>query len=73
MTVSDVDISLLEKLRENSVYDKSIDAKLNPAMPLKVDVNKAIDQYGLRNSEHIQWLRDAIVPGTTRIIDPNEL
>ncbi|KGB98446.1 LysM peptidoglycan-binding domain-containing protein [Burkholderia cepacia] len=73
VTAVDADASILERLRATAVYDKSRAATLNPTAPLVVDVNKAVDQFGLRTSEQIQWLRDAIKPGTARIIDPKDL
>ena len=73
VTAVEVDVSLLEKLRTTAVYDKGAAAKLNPTAPLKVDINKAPDQFGLRTPEQIQWLRDAIKPNTTRIVDPKTL
>ncbi|THB69317.1 MAG: hypothetical protein D6B28_11690, partial [Gammaproteobacteria bacterium] len=73
VTAVEVDASLLEKLRTTAVYDKSAAARLNPSAPLKVDINKAPDQYGLRTREQIQWLRDAIKPGTARTVDPRKL
>ncbi|PHV10065.1 hypothetical protein CSQ89_18225 [Chitinimonas sp. BJB300] len=73
ITAVEVDASFLERLRATSIYDKGPGVKLNPTAPLRVDVNKAPDQFGLRTPEHIQWLRDAIKPGTTRGIDPNDL
>ena len=73
VTAVEVDVSLLEKLRTTAVYDKSAAVKLNPTAPLKVDINKAPDQFGLRTPEQIQWLRDAIKPNTTRIVDPKKL
>ena len=73
VTAVDADASILEKLRATAVYDKSRAAMLNPTAPLVVDVNKAVDQFGLRTSEQIQWLRDAIRPGTVRIVDPKDL
>jgi len=60
----------LETLRATSVYDKSVAAKLNPDAPLRVDINKAPDQFDLRTPQQIQMLRDAIIPSTVRIIDP---
>ncbi len=73
VTAVEVDASLLERLRTTSVYDKAPDVKLSPTAPLRVDVNKAPDQFGLRTPEQVQWLRDAIKPGTARVINPNDL
>lgn len=73
VTAVEVDASLLEKLRATAVYDKSQAARLNPTAPLRVDINKAPDQFGLRTPEQIQLLRDAIKPDTVRIIDPKNL
>ena len=73
VTAVDVNISLLEELRATSVYDKSAAVKLNPTAPLRVDINKAPDQFGLRTPQQIQMLRDAINPSTVRIIDPKTL
>jgi len=73
ITAVEVDASLLEKLRATAVYDKSADAALLPNAPLRVDINKAPDQFGLRTPDHFQWLRDAIKPDTARTIDPNDL
>lgn len=53
--------------------DPDFPVKLNPTAPLKVDINKAPDQFGLRTPEQIQWLRDAIKPDTTRIVAPKTL
>lgn len=68
VTAVEVDSELLAKLRVSAVYDKSSAASANPSAPLVVDIRQARDQYGLRTSEHIQWLRDAIVPGTVRVL-----
>lgn len=73
VTAVEVDASLLDRLRATAVYDKGSDVKLNPTAPLRVDINKAPDQFGLRTPEQIQWLRDAIKPGTVRKVDPNGL
>ncbi|TKC89438.1 hypothetical protein FAZ69_10900 [Trinickia terrae] len=73
VTAVEVDASLLEKLRAAAVYDKSGAATLNPNAPLKVDINKAADQFGLRTPEQIQWLRDAIKPDTVRVINHKDL
>lgn len=73
VTSVDVDSALLEKLRAESIYDKDPDIKAHPNAPLVVDINHAPDQYGLRTSEQIQWLRDSIVSGSARIEDPNGL
>lgn len=69
----EVDASLLDELRATAVLDTSEGAPLNPHAPLRVDVAKAPDQFGLRTSEHIQKLRDAIKPETVRIEDPKKL
>lgn len=55
-----------------SIYDKSNVAKLNPNAPLVVDINKAKHQYGLRTNSHIDSLRNAIIPGTVKIIPVNK-
>jgi hypothetical protein len=73
ITAVEADYSLLETLRATSVLDTSMGARAFPGAPLLVDVTKAADQYGLRTSAHIQMLRDAIVPGTARVIDPKKL
>jgi RHS repeat-associated protein len=73
ITAVEADASLLEKLRNQSVFDKSEAASLNPTAPLRVDIHKAPDQFGLRTPEQIQMLRDAIDPSTVRIIDPDDL
>ncbi|WP_428719209.1 hypothetical protein [Undibacterium curvum] len=73
VTAVEVDVSLLEKLRATSVYDKGEAVRLNATVPLKVDIYQAPDQFGLRTSEQIQWLRDAIKPNTVRIVDPKTL
>jgi hypothetical protein len=73
VTAVEVDALLLERLRASSVYDKDPYVKQHPNAPLQVDVNKAPDQFGLRTPEQIQWLRDAINPGSARVIDPNDL
>ncbi|WP_228272628.1 two-partner secretion domain-containing protein [Acinetobacter soli] len=75
ITAVDVDQKLLEKLRQTSIYDKSDAAKLNPTAPIVVDVNKAIDQYGLRTPEQIQMFREALDPKSVRLIplDPNKV
>ena len=64
---------MLERLRTQSVFDKSEAAGLNSTAPLRVDINKAPDEFGLRTPEQIQMLRDAIDPSTVRIIDPDDL
>ena len=53
--------------------DKSEAAKLILEAPLKVDVTKAPDQFGLRTPEQIQMLREAIDPETVRILDPDDI
>ncbi|KQQ39107.1 hypothetical protein ASF61_22345 [Duganella sp. Leaf126] len=73
VTAVEVDFSFLEKLRATAVYDKGDSVKANPTAPLKVDINRAPDQFGLRTAEQIQWLREAIKPNTTRIVDPKTL
>jgi len=73
ITAVEADASILERLRSTSVHDLSPDAALNPTAPLRVDINKAPDQFGLRTSEQIQMLRDAIEPLTVRIIEPDDL
>lgn len=73
ITAVEVDAAILDELRATAVYDKSGDAKLNPTAPLRVDINKAPDQFGLRTAEQIQSFRDAIIPGTARVIDPKTL
>ncbi len=73
VTAVEVDASLLDELRATAVLDTSEGARLNPHAPLRVDVAKAPDQFGLRTSEHIQKLRDAIKPETVRIVDPKTL
>ena len=75
ITAVDVDQKLLEKLRQTSIYYKSDAAKLSPTAPIVVDVNKAIDQYGLRTPEQIQMFREALDPKSVRLIplDPNKV
>ncbi|AUA56388.1 Uncharacterised protein [Achromobacter spanius] len=73
ITAVEVDVSLLTRLRQASIYDKEANVKLHPSAPLRVDVNKAPDQFGLRTPEQIQWLRDAIRPGTARVVHPDDL
>jgi hypothetical protein len=73
VTAVDVDASLLERLRASSVLDTGEEAALNPSAPLRVDINKAPDQFGLRTPEQIQALRDAIIPGTVRVINPQTI
>jgi YD repeat-containing protein len=71
VTAVEVDASLLDKLRAISVTEK--ESKGSNGAPLRVDVDKAPDQYSLRRKSHIQWLREAIVPGSARVIDPRDL
>ena len=71
VTAVEVDASFLERMRATSVLEP--EAALNPSAPLRVDVNKAPDQFGLRTPDQIQMLRDAIRPGTARIVDPRTL
>jgi LysM repeat protein len=73
ITAVEVDASIVPRLRGTSVLDTSEAARLNPFAPLRVDVTKAPDQFGLRTSDHIQMLRDAIRPGTARVVDPRTL
>ncbi|MEJ2612712.1 MAG: hypothetical protein P8179_22305 [Candidatus Thiodiazotropha sp.] len=73
ITAVEADASLLEKLRTQSVFDKGEAVRLNPTAPLRVDIHKAPDQFGLRTPEQIQMLREAIDPSTVRIINPNDL
>ena len=68
ITSVEVDASFLDRLRATSVYDKSPAAGLRPNAPLLVDINKGVDQFGLRTSQQIQMLRDAIQPATVRVI-----
>jgi hypothetical protein len=72
VTAVEVDVTLLERLRTTAVHDLSSAARLNPNGPLKVDIATP-DQFGLRTSEQIQMLRDAIRPGTVRVVDPKTL
>ena len=73
VTSVEADAELLENLRKRSIYDKSAEAATNKTAPLKVDINKAPDQYGLRTKEDIDLLRDSIDPSTVKKIDPNDL
>jgi hypothetical protein len=73
VTAVEVDASILQKLRDTAVFDRSAAAALHPTAPLRVDISKAPDQFGLRTPEHIQMLRDAIIPGTVRTVDPRTL
>jgi hypothetical protein len=73
ITAVEVDASFLEKLRTTAIYDKGTAVRSNSMAPLRVDINKAPDQFGLRTPEQIQWLRDAIKPNTVRIIDPKDI
>ena len=73
VTAVEVDASLLERLRATSVYDRSPDVGLYPNAPLRVDIKKAPDQFGLRTPEHFDWLREAIKLYTARVIDPKDL
>jgi len=73
VTAVEVDASLLERLRATSIYDRSPDVGLYPNAPLRVDINKAPDQFGLRTPEHFDWLREAVKPNTVRVIDPKDL
>lgn len=73
ITAVEVDVSLLERLRAMSVYDRSPDVGLYPNAPLRVDINKAPDQFGLRTPEHFDWLRESIRPNTARVVDPKDL
>ena len=73
ITAVEVDRDFLDRLRGSAVVDTSAEAKLRPDAPLAVDPTKAPDQYGLRTAEHIQAFRDAIVPGSARIVDPADL
>ena len=73
VTAVEVDATLLELLRTASVYDKGPEVSLNPTAPLRVDLTKAPDQFGLRTPEHIQWLRASIKQDTAQIIDPKTL
>ncbi|PVM86894.1 hypothetical protein DDF62_17735, partial [Caulobacter radicis] len=68
ITSGQADASVLQRLRLNSWYDKSEGARLNPNSPLWVDI-QAHDQYGLRTSQQIQMLREAIHPDTVRVVD----
>lgn len=73
VTAVEVDASFLERMRATSVLDTGPAARLNPSAPLRVDVNKAPDQFGLRTPDQIQMLRDAMRPGTARVVDPRTL
>lgn len=55
----------LEDLRINAVDEESVDMK--PGAPLRVDVNKAVDQFGLRRW-HIRELQQQVVPGSGRVL-----
>ncbi|MFG1496803.1 hemagglutinin repeat-containing protein [Saccharospirillum sp. HFRX-1] len=71
VTAVEVNSSLADRLRSTAVYDRAATGN-NVTSPLQVDI-KASDQFGLRDSEQIQWLRDAMDPSTVRIVDPNDL
>jgi len=73
VTSVEADAELLENLRKRSIYDKSSEAATKKTAPLKVDINKAPYQYGLRTKEDIDLLRDSIDPSTVKKIDPNDL
>nr|WP_253816141.1 hemagglutinin repeat-containing protein [Vibrio coralliilyticus] len=73
ITAVEADPALLQKLREEAVFDKSSEARTNTTTPLVVDIHKAPDQYGLRTPEQIQLLRDSIDPSTVRVVDPDDI
>ena len=62
----------VEDLRKRAVHDRSEDVKLNPNGPLEVD-KKYPDQFGLRSSEDIQKLRDAIIPDSVKLVESKDL
>lgn len=70
ITSVEVDASFLDKLRATAVYDKNSSAGLNRNQPLWVDIDKGVDQFGLRTPQQIEMLRDAIQPGTVRVVPP---
>ena len=71
ITSVEVDASLLDKLRGTSVIDTSAAARAQPNAPLRVDVNKGSDQFGLRSPQQIQMLRQALWPSTVRVTHPS--
>ena len=73
VTAVSVPRSYADELARTAVHDLAPAAAANPAAPLVVDVTKAPGQYGLRTPEHIQAFRDAIVPGSARVVDPDTL
>lgn len=73
VTAVEADPLVLERLRATAVVDTSRAASLNPKAPLRVDIKKAPDQFGLRTPEQIQMLRESLIPGTARVIDPSTL
>jgi len=73
ITSMEVPVDFLKMLRASSVYDKSPAASLLPKAPLRVDTTKAPDQFGLRTSEQIQMLREAIKQNTVKINNPKTM
>ncbi len=72
ITVGEIDNTLFNQLKATSVHDKSVSAGLNPSAPLKVDFPTP-NQFGLRTSDHIQSFREAIVPGSVKVVDLDTL
>ncbi len=61
----DVDPAFVDQLRRMAVLEDV--ASSFPERPIRVDVTKAPDQFGLTNPEWIQKLRDAIIQGTGKV------
>ncbi|WP_338114488.1 RHS repeat-associated core domain-containing protein, partial [Xenorhabdus bovienii] len=61
--------SFLDKLKETAIRERDVGkSKANKRLPLKVDVKKAPNQYGLR-TEHInELLNGNIIPGSGKIL-----
>ncbi|HSR23577.1 MAG TPA: WXG100 family type VII secretion target [Candidatus Eisenbacteria bacterium] len=55
----------LEDLRAAAVDEESVD--MSPGAPLRVDVSKAVDQFGLRKW-HIRDLQQQVVPRSGRVL-----
>ena len=70
ITMMEVKLSLLEELRKTAVHDLH---DTNPEAPLRVDVSKAPDQFGLRTSKQIQIFRESIIKESVKVIAPEDL